>query len=110
MTVNFRAKLIQKVNLPDSREASFVEINPKSSSDIEAVKKLSYEWYDAIYAGNICDDVVELSSNRPRINSKVFALTSQKENFKNVESRQILGIVEVTAVNNRRTNIHQKFL
>ena len=50
MTVNFRAKFVQRTNLPDSREVSFVEINPKSSADVEAMKKLSNEWYDAILA------------------------------------------------------------
>ncbi len=103
MTVNFRAKFVQRTNLPDSREVSFVEINPKSSADVEAMKKLSNEWYDANYAKNIYEDVVNLSSKRPRIASRVFALTSQKENFKNIESRQILGIAEMTAVNNRTT-------
>lgn len=98
--VHFGAKYIKTVNYTDNKNTpakiAFVEINPKSELDTNTMKTLTNEWYDALYVRNIYEDVLELRKEKPKINSKIFALTKQNQNYKNLESRQILGIVEMT--------------
>lgn len=108
--VHFGAKHIQTLKYTDKHtfsheKVAFVEINPKSTLDTTTIKTLTNEWNDAPYVKAIHEDVLELRKEKPKINSKIFALTKQNKNYKNLESRQILGIVEVSNKNKQTAYI-----
>lgn len=105
--VSFCAKHIKTVKYKSEKstsipkEVSFVEINPHSEFDKNTIKRLTNEWYDATYIRDIYEDVLELGVDKPRINSKVYALTKQNKNLRILDTRQILGIAEISSINKK---------
>jgi len=109
-SISFGAKLVQttpilkydcKTKKYTPVEVSFVNINPSSDNDKNAIKRLTHEWFDTSYTQPIFEDILELRSEKPRIKSQFFALTTQKENLKELDSSQILGIAEMSLNNEK---------
>lgn len=104
-SINFRAKLLHPVEIQkydhktkeySPSEASFIEIDPNCKSDRNAMRRLTNEWCYAQYAQDIYNDVLEMSSEESRINSKFYAVTTQNKSLNSLDSSKILGITELS--------------
>lgn len=77
-------------------KVSFVEINPKCERDKKGFETLLNDWKHATFVRDIYEDVFDSETKNSKTTSKVFALTKQRKNLKNLEGKQILGIIEVS--------------
>ena len=96
--VSFKGTFINPVNIQQKKgneykplTTSFVELNPSDKNDLNVLKDLRDDWMgESNYY--ILDDAI-LSSKSPN-NKKFYALTMQNNNYKNLDNKKILGIVE----------------
>lgn len=110
---NFGAKFINSSTIIEKKgknsdyteaQAAFVEIDPFNRGDVEAVTSLPKIWKDGIYhydfnstiesvrSGDVCSDY-----------AKVYALTTQKDDYENLKADKILGLAEVDYVDSHLT-------
>lgn len=95
-SINFTAKFIQtsKVQKLSNRfyknfDASFVELNRK---DLNALEETTKEW-DEIFSNAITNNAKN-KLRHYKTKFHVYALTTQKENFAELQPKKILGLVE----------------
>lgn len=87
---------------------SFIEIEPTRINDVKAIDKVSQYWNDS-YAVNMSYLANSIYNKRLSVNDfKIYALTKQQNDFKNLNASDILGLVEVTLKDKR--NIHINYL
>lgn len=111
---SFKAKYINNINIckkdifPNylSKEASFVQIEPKKLSDLDALENAVKYWDYDKFGRNICF-IANAIRNESKYykNHKVYALTTQKENFNKLDSDLILGLIGVCPETNNYTFI-----
>lgn len=68
-----------------SVEANFVRLNPKFKSDMESINGIDRLWHGANMSGAIAEEAAICKD-------PVYAITTQKDNFKNIDPKQVLGI------------------
>jgi len=108
--ISFGAKYInsttvQKIDTRTGAESpckvSCVELNPRDDKDLKAVREAVYDWespdeYDAqilSYMENCANPNEENASYLKKM--KFYAITSQKKNFNNLESGDILALSQI---------------
>lgn len=90
-----------KINL------SFVEINPQNKMDIDALSNINKYWQNDLFACNIYVTGKELSEGRLDKNKyKLYAVTTQNNNFKNLKDENILGVVECEKSSKNTINLN----
>lgn len=103
-SISFGAKFIQNSTIqkynPTTKkympeDVSFIEIIPKDNNDQRALKQLNKQWQGSNYTGSILDDMLECCSDYSSINSRFFAITTQKKNLKHLDHKLILGLAEM---------------
>lgn len=103
-SISFGAKFIQNSTIqkynPTTKkympeDVSFIEIIPKDNNDKRVLKQLNKQWQGPNYTGSILDDMLECSSDYSSINSRFFAITTQKKNLKHLDHKLILGLAEM---------------
>ena len=104
ISLNFQAKLIEqtqakKLVYPEkdyqSVNLSFVEIEPANKRDINALREVAENWDCATFATDIYTTARALSRKSLDSESyKIYALSSQRQNFDQLISDDILGIAE----------------
>lgn len=103
--LNFKAKFIQKTSVLKRDQnnknynptlVSFVEYNPNSRQDLEAMYEAVKGWAGKHFAGeiilNACSLMLEELSRK---NNHVYIITSQEDNFDKLNKKQILGLAQV---------------
>lgn len=103
--INFKANYINTVliktlnstnNTYQPKAANFVEFDIKNPNDTAAINDVAYLWQDKSFADNIAYDVNNANKGYFKKESfRVFALTSQKEGFENLDSRKVLALAEI---------------
>lgn len=106
--ISFRAKLINKSDLGkliegcypscyERQSASFVEIDSSNTDDIKALSEVAKYWMYGKFTSNIYHAACALrnGSNYYK-NHKIYALTTQRSNYNNLNSDKILGLVHVS--------------
>ena len=78
--------------------ASFVELNTSSKEDLVALKKIGRTWEKG---GSYAADIYDMFSydylcSETFNNTRYFALTTQKQDFENLDAYKILGVVSVS--------------
>lgn len=90
-------KLQQGTNRYNDSEVSFVRIEPYNSDDIKALEKCSKYWQYSKFTTNIYHAANAMKNDSPYYkHNKVFALTSQCDNFEKLDDEKILGLVHVS--------------
>lgn len=86
---------------------SIVEIKPECDKDVSAVRRTIKRWEKRDEYGHVIYQ--DLKSIRdgifPKEKNKVFALTLQKDDFKNIDSKQILALAEIYKEKRKSINI-----
>lgn len=104
--INFGARHIAKTKILKKasdkylpREAHIVEFNFRNMNDKKTINILKEKWKDAKYTQMICSSY---SNNR-----HVYALTTQKSNFRKLNPDSIMGLADIYL---ERKNASLKFL
>lgn len=102
--VNFGAKFIKKVNIKKFDkltnefkpiEASFVKFDPKNKEDLTAISSAVDSWEGQFFAKSIADHASKMqSSELSQRHNQIYLLSSQKDNFENLEPSKILGMAK----------------
>ncbi|MBE7711077.1 MAG: hypothetical protein E7Z92_02940 [Cyanobacteria bacterium SIG31] len=116
--LTFKAQLIHPIKVQklgiDKRyhddQASFVELNPKDMHDKLCLNEVNRHWENATsLASDIAKDLNKDSEKEVcEIDKRYFALTMQKDDFRNLDYKQILGVVNIIEI--ASTLNHLKFL
>ena len=114
--ISFTASYINKVGIKEKcphssrfqdKSASLVELSMLDKRDVKTLEELSYDWGDYSYATNLYEFAKYINSkqitNSPQ---KLLAITTQKENFKNLEPSKVLGLVEYTPIEDNSAKIN----
>lgn len=80
----------------DDVVSSFVEFDPDNESDSDTLREVQYYWQDkGLFSDNICFDAFAISKDvLDRDKYKIFILTTQNENYENLDDKKIIGLVE----------------
>ena len=116
--INFKANYINTVpiktlnttnNVYYSKAANFVEFDIKNSNDIAVINDVACLWRDNSFADNIAYDVNNANKGYFKKEPfRIFALTSQKEGFDNLDSSEVLALAEVEKISDN--NIFLEYL
>ena len=102
--VSFGAKFVRNAKIKklnplskgyEKMQVSFVRIDPKNLSDINALGRVADTWVNEKFASTIYNRALSLRKGGIDLNSKIFAITSQKDNFKKLDADRILGVAEI---------------
>lgn len=102
MTINFTANFLKTTKIPklnndgkySNAKVSLVELNKKDNSDKNALKKVANLWNEKefTYASEIFYDAAKPFEYDNITKEHYYALTTQSENFENLEPEKILGL------------------
>lgn len=114
-SINFNAKCVKSPQIGykkpletdcSSIRSSIVEIDIRNSQNIQALKKAVESWGEKdFYGKEIIDSVKTQLKKGTKTNSKIYALTLQKENFNILDWSQILGLSEVSRKGKKKIEI-----
>ena len=103
--ISFKAKYInsqyidsihRKSKKPDYK-VSFVELNPLSSQDVNTVQDVATSWENnSSLATPLCDTFLDCNLIQCNDDRHFFALTIQRENFKNLLPQEVLGLAQIS--------------
>ena len=107
--IDLGTKYVNKLNQENEYEPSivhFVEIDDKNKNDVKALENISKYWRNCWYAEDIYNTALEkYDGNSLYKNYKVYALTSQQNNFECLGDDKILGVVEVYGLSKNNSTI-----
>lgn len=91
-----RDTYIKQVVTPDTskdKKVALVELDINHKNDISALKAVARDWDSRAfgYAGCIYDDAIK-TLKYPDTKEHYYALTTQKEDYKNLDPKKILGL------------------
>ncbi len=79
-----------------TEKASMVEIDLKNPNDIKVMKELGEKWDNDYLMENMADNAENIANREDQAdNHRFFAVTSQKDNFENLNSDKVLSFCEV---------------
>lgn len=100
--LNFKANFIKNVSIPkqlsdgsiEMNRVSLVELDKKDKQDISTLAETSYNWNCVKwgYASDIYSDAIKWCEYPDVEKEHYYALTTQNENYKKLESDKILGL------------------
>lgn len=96
-SINFTANFIKYVPIKKREDdkykpyvASLIKIDKSNNEDINALKEISKNWGES-FAQIVNDDAIK---NKQNDNIHIYALTTQKSKYKNLNHKKILGLLE----------------
>lgn len=96
-SINFTANFIKQVSIKKRENdeykpyvASLIKIDKSNNNDMCALKEISKNWGES-FAQIINEDV---NINKKNNNIHIYALTTQKNKYKNLNHKKILGLLE----------------
>ena len=106
---NFRAKFIKNTTISKQIEntksykdeiVSCIQIDPQNKFDIDALENIAKYWADGHFVTNIYHVACAMRDDSKYYKyNQIFAVTKQKDNFENLNSDRILGLVHVSPLN-----------
>lgn len=100
--INFTANHLRYVNVARRSaegykpcRASLVEMECSNRRDIEAINATASIWEDSLTAF-VSSDMQKAARKKPQDTFHVYAITTQKEDFENINPEKILGVVHIT--------------
>ena len=113
--INFKAKYIHSTDIIKrngtrdfvNHQVAFVEIEPTNYDDVLAVNSANINWdYGETLSTYIAQSINQIfRKTRQEKEKRFFALTQQKDKFEKLESDEILGLVEVSKLNENTQEI-----
>ena len=113
--INFKASYIHSTNIlkkePNQgfipHQVAFVEVEPTNFEDILAINNANIKWDGGeTLASHIIYNMNSIYKKLPQIKEKKFyALTTQQDSFEKLEPESILGLAEVSKLNNETQEI-----
>lgn len=105
---NFGARLIRPATIRIKNDkgkwindtANFIKFDTTKKADVEALERLAYHWDDANLSAGVAEEARIL-----RGKSEVYALTNQKYDFKNINPKDILGVMTTDKTKNAKGNV-----
>ena len=109
--ISFKASYIKPITItnksqrdfPVKEEVALVKLDSSSLADLEAVDSTSSHWgYYETYAHDIKSTMSKeyyLPGVRKNSQKEFFAATLQKENFQNLDSKKIIGLMQIDQTN-----------
>lgn len=97
---------IGKDGIPQRANASFVQIDCDNKWDIKALENIGTYWENSLY-GNKYYNTAMLKFKKEKYHKiyDVYALTLQQENFEKLNPDEIMGVVEVMHIGDKKINI-----
>ena len=114
--LNFNASYLKDVKVkkydPISKEyydsdVSFVKFDPENPKDRQALKDLAENWDDSVFAGDINKDYDTFKDNDRFV---LYAVTSQRKNFDNLDYQKVLALGESFIENGNDNLLFVKYL
>ncbi len=101
--INFKANYINATTVKrinqtpvSDKVVSFVELSPQSTSDVKAIRTLSYCWDDnKSLAGDLYCNLRDCSLYGDNSGQKFYAITQQRNNFEKLDSDEILAVAQI---------------
>ncbi len=101
-SINFTANHIKNVNIMKKCynqykpcDVALVEMDVKNKNDIKAMEKTTLLW-DTTFTSFVLDDMERCSKYTKHPSwLKIYALTTQKDNFEKIQASKILGVLEL---------------
>ena len=91
-------RLVSETDNYEKFKASFVRINPKKLSDVEALESVAKDWRNEKFAGSISASARGIRVANGEGGKKIFAVTVQNSDYKKLNADKILGLVEVKEI------------
>ena len=93
---SFKASYIDKINIQKWNnknkyvpyQANLVELN---LSDLKVLEEINKKWKN----NWLCDEFINWAKSLHNYSDRLFALTTQKENFENLQSDEVLGLMNI---------------
>lgn len=86
--INFCASLIQRVKINGKSGYNFIKFNTGSQKDVKALEGVEKLWGGKNLSGGIAEEARILGKD-----SQIYGLTTQQNNFRNIDSSKVLGLV-----------------
>ena len=101
-TISFNARHIKNVTIAKKicneykpMDVALVKMNVNNKKDIDAIYRTTDEW-DGSFTAFTYDDMKKAVTNKLlKDNIHIYALTTQKNNYRNLNHEKILGVAEV---------------
>jgi hypothetical protein len=103
--ISFKANLVNSINIKQLDKngcykdipANFVELNIKSESDLNTLSKVKENWkQEDSFAKLIYNSFYHYHNLRNKSKKgKFYALTSQQDDFKELDENKILGVTQI---------------
>ncbi|MCR5266586.1 MAG: hypothetical protein K6E29_08365 [Cyanobacteria bacterium RUI128] len=100
--INFTANHLRYVNIAKRSaegykpcRASLVEMKSSNPGDVNAIDSTAEQWEDSLTAF-VSSDMKKAARKKPKDNFHVYAITTQKKDFDNINPEQILGVAHIT--------------
>lgn len=105
---NFGARLIRPATIRIKNDkgkwindtVSFIKFDTTKKADVQALEKLAYHWDDVNLSSGVAEEARIL-----RGKAEVYALTNQKDDFKNINPKDILGVMTTDKTKNAKGNV-----
>ena len=101
--ITFKAQYIDSTNIikiadnknKNAHKVSFIELDAKDPSDLNAIRKVARSWDKYSYASDIYNHALSAHLWNEDTGQAFFALTEQRNNFEKANPFDILGICEI---------------
>lgn len=102
---NNYAKILKKDKISGKylpENVSFVTVDSRNISDLNALKEVYNAWgRDVLTEGILNAAVAKSCGDRYFLRNKIFALTSQMEDFENLNPSKILGVADIRVLGSK---------
>lgn len=114
-SVSFGAKFVQNASVKKylanegkyvKDRVSFLKIDTNNVSDIKALETVAHYWVNEKYANTISCRAKSIFEGMRVGGGKIYAISAQKENLKQLDPDRILGLVEIDELNPRIIHIN----
>ncbi len=114
--INYKAQFLTNVTVQkydnkskeySDKHASFVEVDPKDKNDLRSVRHAVENWNMDLYGMNISNSMNSLRwSTDKKLSDKFFAITTQDNNFEELNPDKIKALAHVFETNKRVDVVH----
>ena len=90
--LQFGAGLVRRVNL-NGKKVNFVKFNTGSKNDVKALAEIKTLWGGKNLSAGIAEEAEILGKD-----AQIYGLTLQSNNFRNVDSSKVLGLISTDKI------------
>ena len=91
--MQFRANLVKRAKINGKSGYSFIKFNTGAKNDVKTLEEIKALWGGKNLSSAIAEEAQILGKD-----SQIYGLTSQKNNFRRVDSSKVLGLVSTDEI------------